>query len=408
MRCPSFPRRGLSCGSKVGPLLLIGCAITEPEEMPRPQANLRLAEAQSLANELRSAGYTGAFAVVTATPIVGGQSGVPVRTVMLSAVPDDLTAPAASAIEQLLMSIAEATHADAADPANNTLPSGLGVQIVPSILNRANGQSRVHFNLQFVDFRPGSDSVYFVPGGEVLEHRMLARVRAAGHYHGDSLPERTLARRVGTLQLSSTTFTGSLPAEWLVPEVAGEVTREFRVRQIGGPRDGAVSWFFSQRPDAVRLNGLVRLPPDDNLYLRVGLTTTHPSGFSHWGQPELILAIVQAAARYHVITGRRTSVNDMSLFYGGKFDIWRVIGSNLVAECRNNEPENCWGGPGGPRIAHAEHRHGTEVDINPLGATSPVERQHFRNALEEAFANVEWHGNHFHVRTASSVYLRAP
>lgn len=392
-------------------LVTAGCSMTDPEVQPQPpEASLSLSEAQALARTLRDLGYEGPFAVSTATPIIGGRRQAPVRGLMIAGEMTDGHAVVIEALSNCCFQAAsmEATDPDAADPANNSLPGGLGVQIVPSVLNRANGQSRVLFNFRFADFKPGTDSVFLVPAGEVLSHRLLARVRAAGHYHGDSLSERTLARRVGTLQLSSTTFTGSLPAEWLVPEVAGEVWIEFTIRQIGGPKDGSVDVFSSTKPNGVRLPGLIRLPQDDNLYARVGATATHPNGFSHWGQPELILAIVRAAAAYKAATGGRASVNDMSLFYGGKFDIWRNLGGGQIAVCANNQPDNCWGGPGGPSISHVEHRHGTEVDINPLGGATAAQRLDFRGALRLAFANVEWHSNHFHVRTASSAYLRAP
>jgi len=368
-----------------------------------------LKDAQQIGGLLRSAGYDGPFAISVSVPVERGRRGRPVKGLLLTRRALDLL-KGNPALERALLSccapasLVEPTHPDSIDPANNTKPSGINIRVLPSTLNRPNGQSTLQTNYTFLNFKPGTDSVYAVPGGQVLSHRILARIRAGGHWHGDSLAERTLNRRIGTLLVPDSTFQGTLLTHWLVPEVAGEMNSEFVLREIGGPNDGDTAAFFSLKPFAIRTTGFVRLPANDTLYLRQGGTTVHPEDFNDWGLDELVTAIIQTATEYKARTGQLARINDMSLFYGGKFDIWRKVGQTNL-DCVSNQPQNCWGGPTADTISHAEHRHGTEVDLNPEFNPTAVNRRTFVRILNLHFAHVRPEGNHYHGRSASSPYL---
>lgn len=391
-------------------MMASGCerTLTQPDAGVRPP-DLQLM--QEIGTLLRSVGYDGPFAISVSVPVERGRRGTAVQGLLLTRSALDLLKGHPS-IERALLnccapaSLLEPSHPDSIDPANNTKPSGINIRVLPSTLNRPNGQSTLQTNYTFLNFKPGTDSVYAVPGGQVLSHRILARIRAAGHYHGDSLAERTLNRRIGTLLVPDSVFSGTLLTHWLVPEVAGEMNSEFVLREIGGPNDGDTSAFFSLKPFAIRTTGLVRLPLNDTLYLRVGGTTPHPNDFNDWGLDELVTAITRTATEYKAATGKLTRVNDMSLFYGGKFDIGRTV-NNQFNECLSNQPDNCWGGPAAPaRSSHAEHRHGTEVDINPDFGSTASNRKEFVRILNLHFTQVHVEADHYHGRTTSSPYIQ--
>ena len=89
----------------------------------------------------------------------------------------------------------------------------------------------------------------------------------------------------------------------------------------------------------VKVEGLVELTEDPGNYILVGSTLSHPS--NHYGVPEFVSVIRDLAKKYKELYGGRLRINDISLIYGGIFDI-------------NGD----W------RPPHKEHRDGRSVDIS--------------------------------------------
>lgn len=306
---------------------------------------------------------------------------------------------------------AAATNADDVDAAHNSKPQNLEVIIQPS---RANSRvaivSTVDFNFRFLGYDYATDDFYIVPGGDVLESVIRARDSSAGHWHGsvDTMQLRH-PLRVGRLVPGVGTFTGSFATQWRIAEVSNEMNIRFRIRERGGPNDGDVNWFYGFENDAVRIMGFVRIPVNTTRYLLEGGTATHPEAFNDWGTQELVDAIGNTADAYYRATSRpatpttparpgdRTAVNDMSLFYGGRFDIGRVV-TRVLQRCTDAASANCW------QYSHAEHRTGTEVDINPETRGTPSERTRFYRSLAGEFVSIKPEGDHYHARTASSPY----
>jgi len=100
----------------------------------------------------------------------------------------------------------------------------------------------------------------------------------------------------------------------------------------------------------VRVPGLILLPDAPTIYTKVGGTEAHhgPPGWTedhnHWGKDYLVNAITLMAYLYVDTIGEIIRVNDMSLPYGGLFDIY-----------------------GNWRPPHITHRMGQNADIT--GAT---------------------------------------
>jgi hypothetical protein len=148
------------------------------------------------------------------------------------------------------------------------------------------------------------------------------------------------------------------------------------------PDETRTEWFYGTSPNVSRFTGLVRVPPNTEHYDRVGGTSTHPEHLNDWGHPELVQKIQEAARLYHLATGDRSRINDMSLQYGGRFDI-----------------AGAWGG------SHHEHRF-ADVDTRPYN-WSDRGRAAFQIALLAAgFSDRRIHieSDHFHVRADASPY----
>ncbi|MGB9601025.1 MAG: hypothetical protein ACPL7I_10770 [Myxococcota bacterium] len=91
----------------------------------------------------------------------------------------------------------------------------------------------------------------------------------------------------------------------------------------------------------IRVGGLVPLPIEPDSYSLVGETDSHP--VNHYGNPEFIDAIQKIARKYKEYYKQRLRINDISLEYGGLFDIY-----------------NNWMPP------HKTHRQGKNVDISAV------------------------------------------
>jgi hypothetical protein len=104
-----------------------------------------------------------------------------------------------------------------------------------------------------------------------------------------------------------------------------------------------------------RVPGLVPVEnPQTPTYLLTGETDCHGLAYNHWGTEEFVEALVGylgwggVAYDYYQHYGRPLVINDMSLPWGGKFEI----------SCSNT------GGTDWNYGSHAEHREGMNADIN--------------------------------------------
>lgn len=304
-----------------------------------------------------------------------------------------------------------ATTPDQADPNHNSPLAQLGTVVAPSRLNGRNPmQHTVNFTMRFISYDFAKDEWYIVPGGEILESVIQARDSSAGHFHGsvDTMQLR-IPIRVGRLVPATGIFSSSWATQWRVPEVSNEVNMRFRVREIGGPNDGETNWFYGLENDGVRVQGLVRIAANPSRYTLVGGTTTHPEAFNDWGTAGLVANIDAVAEAYYNATSRPatptspavpgdlTRVNDMALFYGGRFDIGRTV-NRVFTRCSDAATANCW------QYSHYEHRLGTEVDINPESRGTPSRLTRFYRALSAEFPSVIVEGDHYHARTSASPY----
>lgn len=296
-----------------------------------------------------------------------------------------------------------AMSADDVDQFHNVPATFLRRMVNPSRLNGENPiQSRVVFNsIVFYSYDYETDGWYQVPGGEVLQTVIEASDSSSGHWHGsaDTIQLRR-KDRVGYMKPATGTFTGSWAATWYAPEFSQQVDIRYRVREIGGPNDGHVDIFSSDEHDAARLYGLVRLPQSDEYYSREGGTSTHPEDFNDWGTPQMIASIQAMAKAYYEATGStgKTRVNDIALFYGGRFDIGRKLKGRPYEPCSDANTTACWG------YSHYEHRYGTEVDINPERNATKKNRATFVGLLQNKFASFVPEGDHFHARVSQSPY----
>jgi hypothetical protein len=137
--------------------------------------------------------------------------------------------------------------------------------------------------------------------------------------------------------------------------------------------DGKVGTGQGSAP--IRVPGLSPLGPSPN-YVLIGSTGKHPD--NHYGTADVNQRLVALANEYRARTGDRLYLNDMSLAYGGQFDI-----------------AGTWTAP------HAEHRNGRSADIAATSETLKHEavfleilRKHTTNYILEGTGTAR----HYHVR----------
>lgn len=293
----------------------------------------------------------------------------------------------------------EVMNPEEMDTQHNAPRAQIGYLVNPSRPTGANPhESKVEYNnLRFLSYDYSTDKWYVVPAGEVLETKVEARDSSGGHWHGTDSIQRHLPKRVGRVTPATGSFTYYWNFTWFVPQFAGDVWITHRLREIGGPNDGDENWFYPFEPDAARISGLVRLPNKPEIYVREGGTPPHPNAFNDFGTPDMIARIDRLAVAYRAAGGTITRVNDISLFFGGRFDVGRTI-DRVYHECTNAQPQNCWD------YSHQEHRTGTEVDINPERGVSASNRALFVAALRKAFVTVYSEKHHYHARSSASPY----
>lgn len=154
--------------------------------------------------------------------------------------------------------------------------------------------------------------------------------------------------------------------KYTAPEIAGTVRINI---YINGAPATQPSFYFK-----VRERGLERLPRSNNID-EIGFSAfygfrpltgcvakqNHPQ--NHWGKPQLNAKILQLAAAFKAERSKNLKVNDMSLRYGGRFDV-----------CDN------WTDP------HETHMDGRHVDIRYWNMDA-ADRTAFRRIARRIFGS---------------------
>ena len=161
-------------------------------------------------------------------------------------------------------------------------------------------------------------------------------VTTIGHEHDGNRPKGTVTPATITIPGGSS---GAASAEYKSSEVAGE---EKVIAEINGVKKGEAT-------DSVKVPGLQPMPESGigawrltGSYEQSGVTSKHIE--NHYGTPSTKTRIAAMATDYFEETGIAIGVNDMSLPWGGLFDI-----------------NNNWSTP------HSKHRMGKSVDVDHLG-----------------------------------------
>ncbi len=179
---------------------------------------------------------------------------------------------------------------------------------------------------------------------------------------------------------------------------AGEaLTLGYRADAFGGVDTLRASAFF--QPDLFDTQRLtVRVPnlqllPNSADYVKIGGTIEHrgPPGFTtdnnHYGTATLAAAIQVISAEHRRTFTQLLKINDMSLPFGGGFDIYGRWHTDIdVPGCRQ------------PGFGHCTHRLGQDVDVDDLTADGTlVDGLWLREAVAQGRGNFRNEGNHFHL-----------
>ncbi len=210
-----------------------------------------------------------------------------------------------------------------------------------------------------------------------------------GHSHDGGRPVGRFLD-AGGADLGSTTNGATGP-------VGEALTLSYRADAFGGMDTLRASAFF--QPDLFDTQRLtVRVPnlqllPNSADYVKIGGTPGHlgpplsVTDNNHYGTATLIAAIQTISAEHRWTFTQLLQINDMSLPYGGGFDIrggWRL----------NIDAPACQAAGGG----HCTHRFGTNVDVSDLTADGFLVNSFW---LEPAVTNRNGlfrdEGNHFHL-----------
>lgn len=176
----------------------------------------------------------------------------------------------------------------------------------------------------------------------------------------------------------NSSFNDNLPREWRatsgqyrnikIGPACGSVLEHITVYKGGQSGSGSSTVYIIQTQ-------LQQLRSSSNYHL-IGSNSKHPS--NHWGTQGTINSITSIAAEYRAKTGDRLYLNDMSLTWGGIFDI-----------------------SGNYAPSHNEHRNGRKIDIAATPSTLKHEtefikilRKYTTNYILEGRAN----SRHYHVR----------
>jgi hypothetical protein len=191
-----------------------------------------------------------------------------------------------------------------------------------------------------------------------------AVANSGGHSHHDAnRPNGSLGGSGGTPNVvTGNTGTTGFVFGFTAAEISG--SHEIAATCTDCTQDG---------PDTVRVmvSGLQELGPGAD-YDLIGQTTPHPE--NHYGTASLIASLrILAQAYAKAFPGNRLAYNDMSLEFGGLFDI-----------------------AAGWRPPHRSHRLGTDVDLRLVPAR---QRQALRHLIRQSgIGTILVEGDHWHLR----------
>ncbi|MEW6324047.1 MAG: hypothetical protein AB1515_01525 [Nitrospirota bacterium] len=179
------------------------------------------------------------------------------------------------------------------------------------------------------------------PGGCTIHFR-VEPVEAKGHDHGVHLGDRAGTVNPATCLIS----TGETTCSDQVVYTSGEISGQEKIRAtIIETAQQAEAEIMVRVPEIttnmpVSLTGAWRL---------TGQTNEHDG--NHYGVQQTINAVARMAEDYFEATGVGIGINDMSLEWGGMFDICGTF--NIADTCAN-----------APKGGHKWHRTGKSVDID--------------------------------------------
>ena len=194
------------------------------------------------------------------------------------------------------------------------------------------------------------------------------QANSGGHVHDSSArPKGSLSAFGGNTGPSGM----ELVIRYTSPEVSGVVYSDGACSAPNGFRcfDG---YFYSF---TTKVQGLQDLGPNA-AYVLVGDKPWHPS--NHWGTSSFVAKLRHAAALYNMKYGSKLEINDLSLEWGGLFDI-------------NQD----WSHP------HREHRIGVSADVRLV---PPGRRDDFALILQQAgiVGPILREPSHWHIREFST------
>lgn len=222
-------------------------------------------------------------------------------------------------------------------------------------------QGLIEADQDVIECVPGGTANWYVkgPAGTRFTLRLERVPGSGGHVqsgHRGTGPVGTLSAYSGTIPSQ-----GSFKIVLKAPEVSGEIRT---IARIGAIEDSGLT--------RVRIQGLQELPDIPEIE-RVGFMSPHPK--AHYGHPALIAALVRVAKKFHAKFKKPLPVNDISLPWGGLFDI-----------DYNWKPD------------HKFHRDGKTVDVRSK-TMSPDQKRFFEKiAKDEKFSVLlEKKRPHFHL-----------
>lgn len=193
-----------------------------------------------------------------------------------------------------------------------------------------------------------------------------SRAGTGGHVHSSDRPTGSFTRLFGTVD----PHTGLLETVFTAPEASGIIT-------IYGEAFHPLTFVRSAEfTIGVGLEGLIELPDSDQ-YRKIGQTGVHPD--NHFGTSTLVTRMQELAAAYREAYPDATPLeyNDMSLEFGGVFDL-----------------KSNWTPP------HRGHRTGVHVDLRTRTLTEEqlkVVRKLAKNAGMAVYDETGTAAPHFHL-----------
>ena len=156
---------------------------------------------------------------------------------------------------------------------------------------------------------------------------------------------------------------------------------EFFATDVAGVHE--VQAFYGSLVDTLYVSVMVYNPylqwlPNHSTYQKVGTTPEHPTNF--YGTFNAVSKIQTICSTFYNETRLVAGVNDMSLPWGGRFDLGPAYGGQW------------WHPP------HHEHMWGLNADFPYQYLGTPTQRQRFRDIASANGGNPQTEDNHYHLK----------